>query len=376
MRKQFQWRDGNQIELLIDGEHFFPVMLEQVRSARHSLLLEFYFVTSGMVTDKFVTELISAARRGVMVKLIIDGFGSYRFSKTDRQRLQAVGIEIVVYNPLHLSKFTRNFARDHRKLMVVDQKIAFIGGTGLSDVYWLSEEQGCPWHEIMARIEGPVVTDLVNMFNQLWQRCTAQTLSPGGTLSPDALEAKGDTAIRVRTVQGFYQQDIKASFLNRVNGASDRIWLMTAYFLPSFSMRYALRKAARRGIDVRLIIAGPYTDQPWVFHASKRYYRRLLKAGVKIYEYQPRFLHAKMSVVDTWGTLGSCNLDHWNLRWNLEANIELSDSECVQQMKAIFEHDLNHCQEVTYEQWEKRPWHRKVKEVVWAWISHLVLKIR
>lgn len=371
MRKQFQWREGNEIELLVDGENFFPVMLEEMSRARHSLLLEFYFVTSGAIVDKFINEMILASERGVMVKLIIDGFGSYRFSRHDRGRLERVGIEIVVYNPLHLSKFTRNFARDHRKLMVVDQQVAFIGGTGLSDVYWLAEEQGCPWHELMSRIEGPVVTDLVNMYNQLWQRCTAQVLSPGGTL-----EHKGHSRIRVRTVQGFYQQDIKVSFLNRVNNAQDKIWLMTAYFLPSFSMRYALRRAAKRGVDVRLIIAGPYTDQPWVFHASKRYYRRLLKAGVRIYEYQPRFLHAKMSVIDDWGTMGSCNLDHWNLRWNLEANIELIDEAFVQQMTGVFHSDLRHCYEVTYAEWSKRPWYRRVKEVVWAWISHLVLKIR
>jgi phosphatidylserine/phosphatidylglycerophosphate/cardiolipin synthase-like enzyme len=151
---------------------------------------------------------------------------------------------------------------------------------------------------------------------------------------------------------------------------------MTAYFLPSFSMRYALRRAAKRGIDVRLIIAGPYTDQPWVFHASKKYYSRLLKAGVRIFEYQPRFLHAKMSVVDEWASIGSCNLDHWNLRWNLEANVELEDDQCVDQMAQLFDQDLSHCQEVTYDIWSKRPWYRRFKETLWAWISHLVLKIR
>ena len=371
MRNQFQWREGNKVDLLVDGEAFFPAMLDEIKKSRHSLLLEFYFVTSGVIADKFIVELISAAQRGVMVKLIIDGFGSYRFSRADRTRLEKVGAEIVTYNPLHLSKLTRNFARDHRKLLVVDQRIAFIGGTGLSDVYWLSEEQGCPWHEIMARVEGPAVTDLVNMYNQLWQRCTAQVLSPGGTL-----EHRGDSRVRVKTVQGLYQQDIKGSFLNRVNSAQDKVWLMTAYFLPSFSMRYALRRAAKRGVDVRLIIAGPYTDQPWVFHASKRYYSRLLKAGVKIYEYQPRFLHAKMSVVDDWGTMGSCNLDHWNLRWNLEANIELEDSDFVRQMTQVFYDDLHHCQEVIPAVWSCRPWHRRLKEAIWAWISHLVLKIR
>jgi len=371
MRKQFGWRGGNKIDLLVDGENFFPVMLEDIRSARHSLLLEFYFVSSGVIADQFVDELCRAARRGVMVKLIIDDFGSYRFASADRQALVTAGVDIVVYNPLHLSKLTLNFSRDHRKLLVVDQQKAFIGGTGLSDVYWLSEEQGCPWHELMARIEGPAVTDLVSTYNELWHRCTGKSLSPGGMI-----EQKGNSELRVRTVQGLYQQDIKASFLKRVNTADDQIWLMTAYFLPSFSMRYALRRAARRGVDVRLIIAGPYTDQPWIFHASKRFYSRLLKAGVRIYEYQPRFLHAKMSVIDGWASMGSCNLDHWNLRWNLEANIEVQDPICIEKMTGLFHSDLNHCQEVTYDTWSKRPWQRRFKETLWAWISHLVLKIK
>lgn len=372
MRKRFPWRQGNAIELMVDGETFFPRMLSEIDQARHSLLLEFYFVTPGMIAEKFIAALIEARQRGVMVKLIVDGFGAYRFIRADSQRLQKAGIDLVVYNPLSALKLTHNFARDHRKLMVVDQQVAFIGGTGLSDVYWLSEAQGSPWHELMARVEGPVVADAVNLFNQLWQRCTAQQLPSAASLGQPC----GDADVRLRTVQGLYQQDIKSSFLHRVNRAEDKVWLMTAYFLPSFSIRHALRSAAKRGVDVRLIIAGPYTDQPWVFHASKRFYRRLLAAGVKIYEYQPRFLHAKMAVVDDWATLGSCNLDHWNLRWNLEANLEIRHSESVQRMSEIFSSDLHHCIEITYDVWQKRPWHRRLKEVVWAWISHLVLKIK
>ena len=372
MRKRFQWREGNQVDLMVDGETFFPVMLEEMSRARHSLLLEFYLVASGSVANRFMEEMIAAVRRGVMVRLIIDGFGALKFSQHDRKRLQSEGVQIVVYNPLHATKLTRNFARDHRKLLVVDQQVAFIGGTGLSDVYWRSEEKGSPWHELMCRVEGPVVGDLVKVYNALWQRCTHQKLPS----APAGAQAAGDTRIRVTTVQGMYQQDIKASFLHRVNAAQDRVWMMTAYFLPSLSVRSALRRAARRGVDVRLIIAGPYTDQPWVFHASKRYYRALLKAGVRIYEYQPRFLHAKAAVVDDWTSVGSCNLDHWNLRWNLEANIEVKDAEFVTQVGQVLKDDMYHCREVTYDAWRQRPWHRKMREYVWAWLAKLALKIR
>ncbi|MGB2129998.1 MAG: phospholipase D-like domain-containing protein [Marinobacterium sp.] len=371
MRQRFNWHGGNRIELMVDGETFFPAMLEAVEQARSSLMLEFYLVISGKIMDRFVLALADACRRGVRVKLIVDGFGGRHLSRADRQRLQAAGVKLVIYNPLQLHKLTRNFARDHRKLLLVDERLAFIGGTGLADEYWLSERPGCPWHEVMSRVEGPVVADLVSLYNQLWFRCTGATLPP-----PSAQPEAGQALARVTTVQGLYQQDIKVAFLNHVNGARERVWLATAYFMPSFSIRSALRKAARRGVDVRVLVAGPYTDQFWVYHASKRYYRRLLNAGVRIYEYQPRFLHAKVGMVDEWVSLGSCNLDHWNLRWNLEANIEVVEPGVTAQVEQLISRDFEQCEEVTAESWARRPWHRKLKELVWALVSQIVLKIK
>lgn len=372
MRKRFEWREGNSLELMVDGEAFFPAMLDAMSRARHSLLLEFYLVTSGSVARRFMDEMIRACGRGVMVRLVLDGFGGLKFAQADRRQLEAAGVQIVVYNPLHFTKLTRNFARDHRKLLVVDQQVAFIGGTGLSDLYWRSQEPGSPWHELMTRIEGPAVADLVSVYNDLWLRCTHQALPAAPANSAPC----GATRVRVSTVQGMYQQQIKVNFLHRVNQATDHVWMMTAYFLPSFSVRSALKRAARRGVDVSLIIAGPYTDTPWVFHASKRYYRSLLAAGVKIYEYQPRFLHAKAAVVDDWASVGSCNLDHWNLRWNLEANIEVTQAEFVRELGQVLQADIQHCRQVTYNEWMQRPWHRKLREYLWAWLAKLALKIR
>lgn len=371
MRQRFEWRGGNRVRLMVDGESFFPQMLEAIEQARSSLRLEFYMVSSGKILDRFIQALTDAVLRGVDVRLLIDGFGGRHLARVDRERLQAGGVQLILYNPLQLSKWTRNFARDHRKLLLVDESLAFIGGAGLADEYWLSRRTGCPWHELMCAVQGPVVEDLACLYNRLWLRCSGQALPP-----PSAQPETGGARMRVTTVQGLYQQDIKVAFLNQVNGARHRVWLETAYFLPSLSIRTALRRAARRGVDVRMIVAGPYTDQFWVYHASKRYYRRLLNAGVRIYEYQPRFLHAKVGLVDDWVSLGSCNLDHWNLRWNLEANIEVEDAELTAQVEQLINGDMEQCHEVTAEEWSRRPWHRKAKELVWALLSQLVLKIR
>ncbi|MCV6589808.1 MAG: phosphatidylserine/phosphatidylglycerophosphate/cardiolipin synthase family protein [Marinobacterium sp.] len=375
-RQKYGWREGNRTELLVDGEHYFPIMLTALERAQHSALLAFYLVASGRITSRFIRAMKAAARRGVMVKLLIDGFGGLKLSRPDRQQLQKAGVELQVYNPLNLAKLTHNFARDHRKLMVIDQQIAFIGGTGLSDHYWLSEYPGCPWHDLMVQVEGPAVQDLLSLYNAIWQRCTGRALPPTAPVAVMGSSVMGNSRARVAACYGMYQQEINTSVLQRVNQAQHQVWLMTAYFLPSFSLRVALRRAARRGVDVRLIIAGPYTDQPWVFHAARRYYRRLLKAGVHIYEYQPRFLHAKIAVIDDWVTLGSCNLDHWNLRWNLEANIEIQEPDFLADACFQLQKDMQQCHEVTAIEWARRPWHRKVREFIWAWVSQLLLKIR
>ncbi|MFC6672547.1 phospholipase D-like domain-containing protein [Marinobacterium aestuariivivens] len=370
-RKRFRWHAGNSVELIVDGEQFFPVMLRAIRDASHSVLMEFYLVSSGHIMERFIVEMVAAARRGLMVRLIVDGFGGRRLADRDRRRLEAEGVVILIYNPLKWSKLTRNFSRDHRKLMIVDQQMAFIGGTGLTDEYWLSEHRGCPWHEVMLAVRGPVVADLIELYNGLWQRCTATRLPPGAA-GPEV----GSALMKVTTTEGLYQQGIKLSFLQRVNRSQERIWLATAYFMPSRSVRRALRRAAQRGVDVRLMVAGPYTDQPWVYHASKRHYQRLLKAGVRIFEYQPRFLHAKVGVADDWISIGSCNLDHWNLRWNLEANVEVQEPGFVDRVNRMLLSDLEHCSEMTESLWSRRPWHRKFLEYIWSWISQIVLRIR
>jgi len=370
----FNWREGNAVELLVDGTRFYPAMLAAIEAARDSLMLEFYLAASGVLMTRFIEALSAAAGRGVRVLLLFDHYGARYLSRANRQQLSDAGVELVFYNPLALHKWFSNFSRDHRKLLIVDQRIAFIGGAGLTDHYWLSSRRTpqTPWHELMCRLEGPAVHDLVILFMRLWKRCTgAWPLQ----LQPLA-EACGTATVRVMTVAGPSQQRILFSVLRQISESQRRVWICTAYFLPSFALRLALRRAARRGIDVRLLVAGPLTDHRWIHHASKRYYRRLLNAGVRLYEYQPRMLHAKAGVIDERVSIGSCNLDHWNLRWNLEANIEVCEPAFTRRVEAVFAEDFSQSQEITADQWARRPWHRKLKEWVWALVSQWILRIR
>ncbi|MDO6562020.1 phospholipase D-like domain-containing protein [Amphritea sp. 1_MG-2023] len=374
MSRRYRWSGGNRVELLIEGKRFFPRMLQAINAARQTLLLEFYMVSSGKVANQFIEALIAAAQRGVKVCWLIDDIGGRRFTQQDRERLARVGVQVLRYNPISVFKFGGNLIRDHRKLMIVDQRVGFIGGTGISDEYLRINplETELAWHDVMLQVEGAVVENMVQLFAQQWHRSE-------GVMPPISLPDRrriGDALARVTQVEGLKIQQIKRSFVQHVNQAQQRVWLETAYFMPVFSVRRSLRQAALRGVDVRLIVAGPNTDHPWIYHASKRYYRRLLQAGVRIYEYQTAFLHAKIGLCDQWVSVGSCNLDHWNLRWNLEANLEVVEPGLTAAVELMLVTDMQHSREICYDQWSNRPWYQKLKEVSWSLLCQLLLKIR
>jgi len=377
MRSEFNWRDGNQVQLLVDGERFFDEILNRIRRARKTVLLEMYLVASGELFERFLRVLSDAVVRGVTVCLLFDHYGARDLSPADRGRLQAAGIRLVFYNPVLLRKWLRNFARDHRKLVIVDQQVAYIGGAGLTDDYCIDapDKPETPWHDLMVQIEGAAVQDLVTLFMRLWERCTSRP-PPGLEGARGGRAMPGTARVRLLTSEGPSQQQIKFSVLGATRFARQRVWIGTAYFMPSFALRLALRRAARRGLDVRLLVAGPLTDHRWIYHASKRYYRRLLNAGVRIYEYQPRMLHAKFALFDNRVSVGSCNLDNWNLRWNLEANVEIDEPSFSEKVEQLFLQDFSDSREISAEHWARRPWYRKVRELIWALVCQLILRIR
>ncbi|OMH25596.1 phosphatidylserine/phosphatidylglycerophosphate/cardiolipin synthase family protein [Motiliproteus sp. MSK22-1] len=385
-RTRWYWHQGNTSELLIDGQQYFSVMLDAIECAKASVLLEFYFVSSGEVMDRFIAAMSNAASRGVCVRMLIDAVGSRGLSLKDRKRLFEAGVGLRIYNPIKLRKWNRNFARDHRKLLLVDGRVAFIGGTGLADEFLADTKAALPWHEFMLKVEGPVLQDWLRLFQENWFHCTGEALSI--STIPDLSEfsrADGDTALepepsgeaemKVATTEGVHQQEIKVDFRRQINAAHTRVWLVTAYFLPSWSIRRALQNAAQRGVDVRLLLPGPLIDHSGIYHAARRYYKRLLVAGVRIYEYQPRFIHAKLGVCDNWVSIGSCNLDHWNLRWNLEANQEVIDTKLTDQVCSAILSDLEQSDEITLEYWQQRPWYQRSWGFVWGYINSLLLRL-
>jgi cardiolipin synthase A/B len=360
---RFPWRSGNSFELLVDGTQFYPRMLESIRLARESVLLEMYLIESGVVATQFIDAFREVAQRGVNVRLLLDDYGSLGLGRYDRRRLAQKNITVASYNRLSFGKWFNNMARDHRKILVVDGEVAFVGGAGITDEFAPPRKRARPWRETMLEIRGKVVADWQTLFNRTWNDTTGEDL-PEVTVAP---ENENDGSLgRVAVASGLRAQGIMRSLVERVRSAERTIWLSTAYFVPSWKLRRALRYAARKGADVRLLLPGPRTDHPAVRLAGHRYYASLLENGIRIFEYQPRFLHSKALVCDQWVTIGSSNFDRWNFRWNLEANQSVDDLEFANQVMKMFEQDFDECIEITAEQWAQRPRRVRLRERFWG----------
>ncbi len=367
----FPWREGNRFQLHVNGAEIFPAMLAAIGAARRQILLEMYLVESGVLTSRFVDALQAAAQRQVDVYLLFDAFGATGLNQTDRYRLRDVGVQLIFYNPLRYGALRRNLLRNHRKVLVVDERVAFVSGVGMTDAFDPGQNPLQYWHDVAVQAEGPVVGDWVQVFRRNWQRWSREAL-------PVSLELLSAADIfpgqRGRVISGrqFGSTDIQRAFIERIAGARQRVWMMTAYFVPSHRLRWALRGAARRGVDVRLLLPGPITDHPAVRYAGRRFYYSLLRSGVRIFEYQPRFLHAKVLLCDQWVSLGSCNLDRWNLRWNQEGNQEIDDAPFAAHTRSLFETGFQLSEECLRETWPLRPRYRRGQEWFWGWVDRLL----
>jgi len=353
------WRSGNRFELLADSDQYFERMLQTIEAAAAYVLLEIYLVESGIIAGRFVEALGRAARRGVRVCVVFDGFGSLRLGASYRRTLTESGAELRIFNPVRLRARLQNFLRDHRKLLLVDGKTAFVGGVGLTDEFGIPGPPGQPWRDLVVEIAGPVIKDWQRAFDRTWRRS-------GGTLDlpdlPSDINLPGNADGRVALSEARAQSILANDVVRRIDSARTRAWIMSAYFVPSRRFRKALRRAARRGVDVRLLVPGRLTDHPWVRQAARRYYGKMLRSGVQIFEYQPRMLHAKMTISDDWVSVGSSNLDRWSFKWNLEANQEVQNARFAAVAAAVFEQDCAQSEILSRRSWPQRAWGGRLQE--------------
>jgi cardiolipin synthase len=288
-------------------------------------------------------------------------------------------VELRLYNPLNLRLKFRNLHRDHRKLILIDDTCCFVGGTGVTDEFWNPEKPDEHWHEVMVEISGPLMNDWRRLFDAQWTLCLKKRIwqFPLPQRLPKIPETPelGNGMGRVAYSAARQHRDILHSLIRNLQRAHTRIWLATPYFLPTGRVRRELLRAVRRGVEVRLLLTSRNTDHPPIRYAGQRYYPRLLRAGVRIHEYQPHFLHLKMVLIDDWVSIGSCNFDHWNLRWNLEANLEAVDACLSASVAESFEQDFSRSKEIDLRIWNARPLRMRIHQRLWGLLDRLAINI-
>jgi cardiolipin synthase len=369
---------GNLAVPLVDGKETYAAMMQAIRGARHHVHMEMYIFEDDEVGYDFARALIERARAGVKVRLIYDSVGSLHTAKEFFRGLEQAGVEVAEFNPVKPGILLKGpvgmQARDHRKLLLVDGRIAFLGGINISRVYGsasVSRPSGArnlpiderPWRDMEIRLEGPVVADLQHAFAAQWEKWKHEKLPEAG-LYP-RLAPAGPHVVRAvaSSPNGDGGADaLYLALISAIESAETEICITNAYFVPHPQLIAALAAAARRGVDVKLVLPG-HSDSALVYHAGRAHYDPLLAAGVKIFERKARLLHAKSAVIDgVWSAVGSTNLDWRSLAYNDELNAIVLGPEFGARMKAIFDRDVAASEAITPEKWANRPFLDRVKE--------------
>ena len=355
---------GNRVTALQNGDETFPSMLEAIRGARSSITFETYIYWSGEVGATFADALSEKARAGIPVAVTIDWVGSLKMDSALLNRMEEAGVRVKRYRPLRWYNLGRLNNRTHRKLLVVDGRIAFTGGIGIAD-HWLGHAQDADhWRDSHFRIEGPAVAQFQAAFNDNWIKTTGEMV--GGPEHFPALDTTGGVFAHLFMASpAGGSASMHLMYLMSVAAAEKTIDLEASYFVPDDLLLSAIIAARKRGVRVRILVPGPHLDSETVRIASKGEWGALLKEGVEVYEYQPTMMHAKMLVVDTTlVSVGSTNFDIRSFRLNDEASLNIYDRDFALVMTKVFEADLLPTVRYTHEMWEARPFKEKVIEKV------------
>ena len=355
---------GNRVEVLRNGVQIFPSMLAAIKDARKTINLEFYIYWDGDIARQFAEALAERARAGVQVKLILDAVGSAQTSAGLIEFLQRNGIDVEWYHPIRWYTLSRVNHRTHRKLLIVDGRVGFSGGVGIADTWLGDADSKDHWRETMVRIEGPVVTQMQFAFMDNWVKSRGELLT-GLDYFP-AVEPQGNVLTQVlKSSPSEGSSTVKLLYIISICSAVKSIYISNAYFVPDRDTLRALEAAVRRGVDVRVIVPGEFTDQPVVREASRLHYEMLLRRGIKIFEYEPTMMHAKTMVVDgIWSTIGSSNFDDRSFRLNDEVNVNVYDEAIAAKLEEWFMHDLSQSHEISLRKWFRRGTMQRLKESV------------
>jgi cardiolipin synthase A/B len=369
----------NKVSLLENGAQTYNAMLAAIGRAHSSINIEMYIFSDGPVGRKFADALMERERHGVQVNIIYDGWGSLSTSADFFDRMRRTGIAILQYRPLDPFEAKLGWTlshRNHRKMVIVDGRIAFTGGVNISEVY--ASGSGASkhkeplqfWRDTDVEIEGPAVAEFQHIFVREWYYQRGPVLAPREYFPP--LPKEGDQIVRVISSVPERFSLIYVTLVSAVANAETNVYITDAYFSPDHQMLEKLRNAALRGVDVRLILPSQ-SDELFVVSAERSHYQALLKAGVKIYEWQGEMLHAKTATVDgVWSTVGTSNLDWWSILRDNELNAIVLGHSFAEQMNDMFMNDLENCKRITLENWRNRGLGERLQETAAGLISRML----
>lgn len=363
---------GNKLELLQDGDAYFPAMLAAIRAARKTINFEAYILYSDNTGWAFRDALIQRARAGVEVRILLDGLGSgWNLNNSDVRMMKEAGCRFAYYHPLLSWRIDRSNRRSHRRVLVIDGKLGFTGGVGFAEQWSGHAQDPKHWHDVQVRVEGPLVTALQNAFEEHWIKTFDETLS-GADQFP-ALPPAGGIRGQLIASHSFSVAPLPLTQAIAFAAAAHRIWITNAYSAPSSGQVDLLVNAVRRNVDVRLIVPGPHNDQPLTKSAGRTAYGHMLEGGVRIFEYQPTMIHTKAMVIDgMFSLIGSSNLDPRSSQINEELDLAIYDAEFGKRMETMFENDLRHSTEYTLEQFKNRSlWERTTEWLMIPFRSQL-----
>jgi cardiolipin synthase len=364
--------EGNSLTLLNNGDRFYPAMLRDIELAEHSITIEAYIYWAGEIGITFAKALAAAAQRGVRVKLLLDALGSQSIGDEIVEILQQGGCHLGWYNPIRLTRLRRVNNRTHRKSLIIDGRIGYTGGAGIADHWTGDAHDDKHWRDLQIRIEGPAVRPLQSGFAHNWLECTGELvtgpdfyprLEPAGPLSLQTIMSSPETGA----------SSVRVMYFLAISAARKTIDIANPYFVPDHVSIDLFRDAVKRGVRVRVMVAGSSNDTFVTRLNSLRLYGALLKAGVEVLEYNRTMMHHKIMIVDgLWSTVGTTNFDNRSFSHNEENNVCLCDAAFAAELTATYERDAAVCEAVTLDSWRRRGLPSKTLEAMASFVQDQV----
>jgi cardiolipin synthase A/B len=362
---QAQSGKGGTVSIKNNGDEFFTAVVTDLQNAKKTITVSSYIWEDGRMSEELFATLIKKQQEGVEVRVLIDAFGGKGLSEENIKKLENPGGKVAVFRPVAIGKISRFHQRNHRRSFVIDGAIAYTGGIGIADKWLGNARNEEEWRDMMFRLTGPLASATQASFAELWTSTTGEVLVGESFFAKESKQVNQNEFIALAVNPEAEISPLSKLFTTSILSAQSSVDIITPYLIPDKALQDALIKKAKEGITIRLIVPNENTDTPSVRWASQNFYTPLLKAGVRIYEYQPTFIHSKVFVADNvWSIIGSANLDNRSLSLNHESVIGIKDTALANELKKVFENDLANTKEITLEEWESRSVFKRIPEIL------------